>query len=121
MRVRRLSVGLLIARVSIAGAVVGVTPAWAAAGDPILLDTPAPFQTSTGSKATGGLFDINPQSGTQKPISPTSTSPGTDYLNGNNPRGVAVGSDGYILVAQQNGFARNRGGVIGIDPSTGEQ
>ena len=120
VRVRRLAVGLLVAGVAVAGAVLGVTPAWAAAGDPILLDTGASFQTSTG-RATGGLFDINPQSGTQKPISPTSTSPGTDYLNGNNPRGIAVGSDGYILVSQQNGFARDRGGVIGINPSTGEQ
>ena len=111
---------LLVAGVSVAGAVMSVTPTWAAAGDPILLDTGASFQTSTG-KATGGLFDVNPQSGTQKAISPTSTSLGTDYLNGNNPKGVAVGSDGYILVSQQNGFARNRGGVIGIDPSTGEQ
>jgi len=109
MRVRRLAVGLLVAGVAVAGAVLGVTPAWAAAGDPILLDTGASFETSTGSTATGGLFDLNPQSGTQTPISPTRTTPGTDYLNGNNPRGVAVGSDGYILVAQQNGFARDRG------------
>ena len=118
MRLQRLSVGLLVAGVSVAAAVAGVTPAWAAAGDPILLDIAASFQTSTG-KATGGLFDVNPQSGTQKQISPTATSSGTDYLNGNNPRGIAVGSDGYILVSQQNGFARDRGGVIGIDPSTG--
>ena len=44
---------LLVAGVSVAGAVMSVTPTWAAAGDPILLDTGASFQTSTGKARVG--------------------------------------------------------------------
>ncbi len=65
----------------------------------------------------GGLIDVNPDSGAQTPISNETISAENLFRD---PSGVALDSDGSLIVADPNAFGGS-GGLIRVDPDTGQQ
>lgn len=65
----------------------------------------------------GGLIDVNPNTGTQTPISNQAISAQSLFRD---PSSVALDSDGTLVVADPNAFGGS-GGLIQVDPDTGQQ
>ena len=65
----------------------------------------------------GGLIGVDPDSGQQFGVA-SNLGPGPDLFA--DPSGVAVSASGRIYVTDQNAFGGS-GGVIGVDPGSGEQ
>ena len=107
---RVLAGGSIVAMIGTVAAVTTMTGAPVAADDPPVHLIVADADAFGGN---GGLIDLDTGTRTTEAVAS-----GGSFQD---PYGVAVDNDGYLIVADRAAFPGDNGGIIRIDPTTGEQ